>query len=92
MIQHKTISGGFPMSELSASQCGCNNPQQSSGNGCSGLIWIILLLCICQNGDEGGCGLSTFGGGGGDNNNSCCGLIILLLLLSCCCGNGNGFF
>jgi hypothetical protein len=61
------------MSDLVATNCGCGNE-----GGCSSIIWIILLLCLCNNG-------STFSGDGcGDN--SCIWIILLLL----CCGNGNG--
>jgi hypothetical protein len=66
------------MSDLAATNCGCN-----SDNGCSNLIWIILLLsCCCGN------GTSLFNGNGGcGGDNSSCWIIILLLL---CCNNGGG--
>lgn len=79
------------MSDLTASQCGCNNGTSSiSDNGGFGSwIWILLILCCC-----GGCGnnngfnlANTFGGNDG---NSCCSWIWILLLLSCCCGNNGG--
>lgn len=65
------------MSDLVATNCGCGNE-----GGCSSIIWIILLLCLCNNG-------SSFGNNCGNDN---CLWIILLLL---CCGNGcggNGLF
>lgn len=77
------------MSDLTASNCGCNNTCNNGGffggNGCESLIWLILLTSCCGNGG------GLFGGNGcgcGDNNNSCCNLIWLILLFSCC---GNGF-
>ena len=50
---------------------GCN----SGCDCCSLILWIILLQCLCGNGN--GCGMD------------CCTLIILLLLCGCC-GNGCG--
>lgn len=77
------------MSDLSATQCGCNNTREGN-NGCCSLIWLIILFSICGNNNDGcGCGgnngLSLF-----NNNDGGCGcssLIWLLLLLSCCGGN-----
>ena len=71
------------MSDLTASQCGCN----SNDNGCcNSLIWIILLSCICGNNNGNGCscgmGSNFLGGGCGDN-----GIIWIILLLCCCCNN-----
>ena len=84
------------MSDLTATNCGCNN-SCSNNNGCgNGLfgnscIWIILLL-FC-----GGCGNNNSGCGLLGNNNSgndCCEWLIWILLLSCFCGgscsNNNG--
>ena len=51
---------------------GCN----SGCDCCSLIIWILLLQCLCGNGNN-GCGMD------------CCTLIILLLLCGCC-GNGCG--
>lgn len=69
------------MSDLAATNCGggcgCNE------GGCGSIIWIILLLCCCGNGNSGLFGRND-GCGCGDNS---CMLIILLLF---CCG-GNGF-
>lgn len=73
------------MSDLTATNCGCNNgTSNASSNGCSSLIWIIILLSLC--GGCGGNGLSL----ANNNDNGCETLIILLLLLSCCGGNNNG--
>lgn len=86
------------MSDLSATHCGCNDAcsKPSCNNGCSGIIWIIILLCICGNGNDG-----IMGGicGNGGNNNCCdkccddgcsggCGSMIWIIILLCCCGNG----
>lgn len=77
------------MSDLSATQCGCNNTREGN-NGCCSLIWLIILFSICGNNDGCGCG-----GGMGlfNNNNDGCGCgcnswIWILILLSCC---GNSF-
>ena len=76
------------MSDLTATNCGCNNGNDYNtanffgGNSC---IWIILLLLFC-NGNDNGCGRSGLFGRGG-NNGGCCEWIILLLILSSCCGN-----
>ncbi|MCM1282197.1 MAG: hypothetical protein NC180_11235 [Muribaculaceae bacterium] len=68
------------MSDLAATNCGCN----TSDNGCCNIIWIILLLsCFCGNGG------SVFGGNGCGGNDSC--WIIILLLLCGCNGNGGIF-
>lgn len=87
------------VSDLAATNCGCNNGCGCGGNGnggcnsCNIIIWIILLSCLCGNGN--GTGLSNvFGCGGGDDcgcgggcNNSCIWLILILLF----CGGGCGF-
>ena len=82
------------MSDLSATNCGCNNNCGCNGGffgGDNSCLWIILLLLFC-----GGCGGNGFlsngnGCGCNDNNNSCgCNFIWILLLLSCCGGCGNG--
>lgn len=71
------------MSDLSATNCGCDCQRESScgNNSC---IWIILLL-LC-------CGGNSFGrsGCGCDGDNSC---LWIILLLICCggCGNSLGF-
>ena len=76
------------MSDLTATNCGCNN---NCGNGMMGgsCIWIIILLIFC-----GGCGngngiLGGNNGCGCDNNNSCCDWLIWILLIFCFCGNNN---
>lgn len=71
------------MSDLTATQCGCN--RADSGNGCNSIIWIILLLCLC-NGNGNDCGSNGILGGCGSDNGCEC-IIIILLLLSCCGGN-----
>ena len=62
------------MSDLAATNCGCNEVS----NGCCGsIIWILILLSCCGNGN------GLFGGNGcgcGDNN------CLWILLLLCCCG------
>ena len=72
------------MSDLSATNCGCNN---GCGNrfGNNSCVWIILILLFCCNGNNG------FGVGGDCDNNGCSCIIIILLLLSCCGGNSLGF-
>ena len=65
------------MSDLVATNCGCNGD-----SGCSSIIWIIILLCLCN-----GNGSSPFSGGGcGGDYNGCLWIILLLM----CCGNGCG--
>ena len=64
------------MSDLTATSCGCGT-NNNNGCGCS-ILWIILLLSFCGNGN--GCGSSLF------NGDSDCGCWIILLLLFC--GNG----
>ncbi len=83
------------MSDLTATNCGCNN----NGNGCNntGLfggnnscLWIILLLLFCGGNNGNGCGCGGNGlFGASDGNGSCCEWIILLLILSSCCGCNN---
>ncbi len=69
------------MSDLAATNCGCND----GGCGCNSIIWIIILLSCCGNGNSG------FFNNNGCGDNSC--LWIILLLLFCGgCGNGNGIF
>ncbi len=66
------------MSDLAATNCGCND------GGCNSLIWLIILLALLSGNN--GIGLSN---GNGCCDNSC---LWLILLLCCCGGNGNGFF
>ncbi len=69
------------MSDLAATNCGCNE------GGCSSIIWIILLLFFCNgNGCGSGCG-NGCGNGLLNGDNSCC--WIILLLLFCGCGNNS---
>lgn len=77
------------MSDLSATQCGC----QERNNGGNNWIWIILIiffLCnCCDNSCDNTCGCGFNFLRGGDNN--CCEWIIILLILSSCCGCGSLF-
>lgn len=77
------------MSDLTATNCGCDNGCNSGcgsgtnslfGNGSCGcsIIWIILLLNVFGN----GCGQSSCGCG--SDNNNC---LLILLLLLCCNGD-----
>ena len=82
------------MSDLTATNCGCNN-RCGCNNGLFGgsCIWIILLLFCCGgngNGILGGCGNNCDNDCGCNNNNNCCEWIIWILLISCFCGNNNG--
>ena len=61
-FNNSSCGGGF---NNGCGGCGCDP--------CSLLVWIILLQCLCGNGN--GCGIDS------------CTLIILLLLCGCC-GNG----
>ena len=75
------------MSDLTATNCGCNNNSSIGSN----FIWIILLLCLIGD-NGGGCGNNSgFGNilGGSNGNNSSCDMLVLILLMSCMCG-GNG--
>ncbi len=77
------------MSDLAATNCGCdrcgnNGIFGNGGNSCSCIIWIILLSCICGNGNGGflgGCGNDDCGCG---NNNSCLWIILILLFCGGC--------
>lgn len=81
------------MSDLTATNCGCNSCGCSNSNGLLGgnnsCIWIILLLFFCNGnnscGCNDGCGSSILGG----NNGGCCEWLIWILLLSCFCGGNN---
>jgi hypothetical protein len=66
------------MSDLSATNCGCDN-NCGNGWGNNSCLWIILLLFFC-----GGCGNNRMG----DNGCGCDCLWIILLLFFCGgCGN-----
>ncbi len=74
------------MSDLAATNCGCNECGNNNG-GCGSILWIIILLSCCGNGFGGngcgnGCGNNGFGG------DSC---ILIIILLLCCGGNDCGF-
>ena len=80
------------MSDLSATNCGCNGGSGREGNnGCSNLIWLLILLSLFNNNDGCGSGRGGFGLFNNNGDNGCCNLIIWLLLLSTCCGNGSIF-
>ena len=67
------------MSDLSATNCGCEcDERNGSNNSC---MWLILLLLFCG----GGCGHNDCGYGGGCDN-SC---LMIILLLFCCGGCGS---
>ena len=53
------------MSDLTATNCGCNNV--TSNNGCGSWIWILILLCCC--GGNNGCGCDNGCGCGGGFGN-----------------------
>lgn len=83
------------MSDLTATNCGsCSN---TFGGGCSGIIWILLLLCFCGGNNNGGCGLGGILGGNSGCDNDCgcnhgsngCEWLIWIILLSCICGGNN---
>ena len=89
-INHKTKQQNMEainMSDLSATNCGCGNTRESSGNnGCCSLIWLIILFSLFNNNDSCGCGC---GGGlnlfnGGSDGCGCNSIIWLLILFSCC--------
>ena len=75
------------MSDLTATNCGCNN---NSGRGIFGgnntWLWILLLI-FCVGNDDDGCGggISGFGLFNNDGNgSSCCNTLVWLLILSSC--------
>ncbi len=70
------------MSDLTATNCGCGC--NDGGNSCCSIIWILVLLSLLNNGDN-GCGCNGALGANAFGDNGC----LLLLLLLCCCGNGN---
>lgn len=79
--------GGSKMSDLTASNCGCDN---QCGNNGGSWIWILILLCCCG-GNGGGCGGFGGGCGGSCGGNGGCDSIIWILILLCCCGGNGGF-
>lgn len=85
--------GGTKMSDLAATNCGCN----SCGNGGFSNSWLIILIFLFIFG--GNCFGNIMGGGCGCNddcgcNNSICGgntwIWLIIILLFCNCGN-SGF-
>ncbi len=66
------------MSDLAATNCGCGND-----GGCGSILWLIVLMCLCNGNGGGYCGGGCDGGG-----NSCMWIILLLL----CCGGCGGSF
>ena len=79
------------MSDLTATNCGCNNNTTFSNNGCCSIIWLIILFSICGNNDGCGCG-SGFGlfNNRSDCDNECNNSWIwIIILLFFCCGNNN---
>lgn len=80
------------MSDLSATQCGCQGNDRS-GSGCGNWIWIILIIYFLNNCCGGSSRDSSCGCGGlsglFDGNGSCCEWIIILLVLFCFCGNNS---
>ncbi len=66
------------MSDLAATNCGCGC---DNSNGCSNIIWILLLLSCCG-------GNGSFLNGNGGCGNGCDSIWIILLILCCCGGNG----
>lgn len=78
------------MSDLSSTNCGCNNGfggplSNAFGNG-NNCLWLIILLFLCGgscSNQKNGCGNGLLGNMGGD----CVEWIIIILLLTNCCGN-----
>ena len=86
------------MSDLTATNCGCNTSTTYGNNGCgcgNNFIWIILLLSCCGGnnglfGGGNGCGNSCGNGCGmGFGGGNSCEWLIWILLISCFCGGGN---
>ena len=79
------------MSDLTATNCGCNS-NRSNNCGCFGgnsCWWIIILLFFCNGNISWGTWNRSGEGCGCDNdNNGCCSMIWILLLLFFCNGNG----
>ena len=83
----KKKNGGFNMSDLAATNCGCED-RGGCGCGCANNSG-----CGCDNscGCNNGCGCNS-GWGLSGGNNSCCNILWIIILM-CCCGNngyGNG--
>ena len=72
------------MSDLAATNCGCND----GGSNCCSIIWIIILLSLCGNNGSG----FNFGNNGcGNDGCGCLWIILLLLFCNGGCG-GNSIF
>lgn len=70
------------MSDLAATNCGCGR----NDGGCGSILWLIVLLSLCNGG---GSGLFGNNDGCGCGDNSC---IWIILLLLCCGGCGSNSF
>ena len=83
------------MSDLTATNCGCNNNcscNNNSGFGGNSGIWIILLLFCCGGNGCGGNGI--LGGGCGNdcrNNNNLLDWLHLALFDSCYCDGNKSY-
>lgn len=77
------------MSDLSATQCGC---QTSECGSCNSWIWIIVIYFLLSgnNGCGSGCGGNSLSNLFGEN--SCCEWILILILFTSCCGQGSFLF
>ena len=73
------------MSDLSATNCGCDCGREVDSCGNNSCIWIILLLLFC-----GGCGNGRNSWGNNGCDNSCLWIIILLFCCGGCGGNSFG--
>lgn len=84
------------MSDLTATNCGCNScNNNSSFFGGNNSCWILILILLFSCGNNcNGCGFgNVFGNRSGcdcDNGNNSCEWLIWILLISCFCGNNNG--
>ncbi len=81
------------MSDLSATNCGCNNGYNTASNNgcCSGNNWIwVILLVLLFSGNNNGISLANNNGCGCGSSNSSCDWLIWILLLSTFCGGGCG--
>ena len=73
------------MSDLTATNCGCNNNNSRGIFGGNSWLWILLILFCLGNDDDGcGSGRSGFGLFNNDGNSSCCNTLVWLLILSSC--------